>query len=85
MATIIESSPAPFASVPVDRITLDLVENGLVNARQQMDSLLFRTAMSPIIREQRDGFPVLTDRRGRLVVIGLKGLDRAAIEAAVKG
>ena len=25
------------------------------------------------------------DRRGRLVVIGLKGLDRAAIEAAVKG
>ena len=25
------------------------------------------------------------DRRGRLVVIGLKGLDRAAIEAAVRG
>ncbi|HVT51391.1 MAG TPA: GTP-binding protein, partial [Dongiaceae bacterium] len=25
------------------------------------------------------------DRRSRLVVIGLKGLDRAAIEAAVKG
>ncbi|MGH8598878.1 MAG: hydantoinase B/oxoprolinase family protein, partial [Gammaproteobacteria bacterium] len=67
MATVIESNTTPFNAVPVDRITLDLIENGLVNARQQMDSLLFRTAMSPIIREQRDGFPVLTDRRGRLV------------------
>ncbi len=67
MARIVESHPAPFESVTVDRITLDLVENGLINARQQMDSLLFRTAMSPIIREQRDGFPVITDRHGRLV------------------
>ena len=67
MATFLETNLAPFRTVPVDRITLDLVENGLINARQQMDTLLFRTAMSPIIREQRDGFPVLTDRVGRLV------------------
>jgi N-methylhydantoinase B len=67
MARLIETNPAPFNSVVVDRITLDLVENGLINARTQMDALLFRTAMSPIIREQRDGFPVLTDRSGRLV------------------
>ena len=67
MATVLETNLAPFRTVPVDRITLDLVENGLINARQQMDTLLFRTAMSPIIREQRDGFPVLTDRVGRLV------------------
>ncbi|MSR15966.1 MAG: hydantoinase B/oxoprolinase family protein [Gammaproteobacteria bacterium] len=67
MATIVESNPAPFNAVTVDRITLDLIENGLINARQQMDSLLFRTAMSPIIREQRDGFPVITNRHGRLL------------------
>ena len=67
MATLIESNREPFQTVEVDRITLDLVENGLVNARTQMDALLFRTAMSPIIREQRDGFPVITDRHGRLV------------------
>ena len=67
MARLIETNPAPFANTEVDRITLDLVENGLINARTQMDALLFRTAMSPIIREQRDGFPVITDRSGRLV------------------
>ena len=67
MARLIETNSAPFVTTPVDRITLDLVENGLINARTQMDALLFRTAMSPIIREQRDGFPVITDRLGRLV------------------
>ena len=67
MATLVETNNEPFKKVEVDRITLDLVENGLVNARTQMDALLFRTAMSPIIREQRDGFPVITDRSGRLV------------------
>jgi N-methylhydantoinase B len=67
MARIIESNSAPLKQVAVDRITLDLVENGLINARTQMDALLFRTAMSPIIREQRDGFPVITDRQGRLL------------------
>ena len=67
MAQLIETNAEPFAPVDVDRITLDLVENGLINARSQMDALLFRTAMSPIIREQRDGFPVITDRAGRLL------------------
>lgn len=67
MARLIEPNDRPFETVPVDPVTLDLIENGLVNARTQMDALLFRTAMSPIIREQRDGFPVITDRQGRLV------------------
>ena len=65
-AHIIESAPPTHTRVEVDPITLDLIENGLVNAREQMDAILFRTAMSPIIREQRDGFPVITDRDGRL-------------------
>ncbi len=66
-ATLIESTPRTFTRVPVDPITLDLIENGLVAAREQMDALLFRTAMSPIIRDQRDGFPVLTTHDGKLL------------------
>ncbi len=66
VATIIEETTSERVDVTVDPVTLDLIENGLVNAREQMDAILFRTAMSPIIREQRDGFPVLTDREGRL-------------------
>ena len=69
-ATIIETHPQahiPLPRVPVDPITLDLIENGLVAAREQMDALLFRTAMSPIIRDQRDGFPVITSRDGKLL------------------
>jgi N-methylhydantoinase B len=65
-AQIIETNHEPFTAASVDPITLDLIENGLVNAREQMDAVLFRTAMSPIIREQRDGFPMVTDRAGRL-------------------
>ncbi len=65
-ARIIESSELRVEKVEVDPVTLDLIENGLVNTREQMDAILFRTAMSPIIREQRDGFPVITDRDGRL-------------------
>jgi N-methylhydantoinase B len=66
-ATIIETNTRSFDKVAVDPITLDLIENGLVAAREQMDALLFRTAMSPIIRDQRDGFPVIATREGKLV------------------
>ena len=55
-ATIIEPNTRSFDKVAVDPITLILIENGLVAAREQMDALLFRTAMSLIIRDQRDGF-----------------------------
>ena len=33
-----------------------------------MDAVLFRSAMSPVIREQHDEFPMLTDPQGRMVV-----------------
>ena len=33
-----------------------------------MDAVLFRTAMSPVIREQHDEFPMITDPQGRMVV-----------------
>ena len=53
-AEIIESNPEAFRTVDVDPITLDIIENALRNARFEMDAVLFRTAMSPGIREQHD-------------------------------
>ena len=54
--------------VTVDPVTLDIIEGALKNARYEMDAVLFRSAMSPVIREQHDEFPMLTDPRGRMVV-----------------
>jgi N-methylhydantoinase B/oxoprolinase/acetone carboxylase alpha subunit len=78
MATIIESNPREFQPVDVEVVTLDLVENGLRNARQEMDEVLFRTALSPGIREQHDEFPLIADREGRMVV-GQFGLSVPAL------
>ncbi len=66
MANLIEPNQATFNVAEVDPITLDLIENGLTSTQTQMNALLFRAAISPLIREQRDGFPVITDRFGRL-------------------
>ncbi|SNY70120.1 hydantoinase B/oxoprolinase family protein [Paractinoplanes atraurantiacus] len=68
MARIVESSTEPLAATDVDPVTLDLVENGLRNARYEMDEVLFRTALSPGIREQHDEFPLIADPAGRMVV-----------------
>ena len=67
MATVIETNTTPWETVDVDAVTLDVIENAIQNARVQMDAILFRTAISTIIREQRDGFPVLTDRDGQML------------------
>jgi N-methylhydantoinase B len=53
---------------PIDVVTLDLIENALRNARHEMDAILFRSAMSPVIREQHDEFPMITDSDGRMIV-----------------
>jgi N-methylhydantoinase B len=52
----------------VDSITLDLIENALMNARFEMDSVVCRVSLSPVIREQHDEFPMICDTRGRMVV-----------------
>jgi N-methylhydantoinase B len=62
------TSEKPFGKVNVDPITLDVIESALRNARYEMDAVLFRTAMSPGIREQHDEFPLIADREGRMVV-----------------
>lgn len=66
-AKIITNDEA-FEPVDVDPITLDVIESALRNARYEMDAVLFRTAMSPGIREQHDEFPLIADREGRMVV-----------------
>ena len=68
MATIVETVTDPVEKGEVDPITLDLIENSLRNARYEMDEVLFRTALSPGIREQHDEFPLIADREGRMVV-----------------
>ncbi|MEM9048844.1 MAG: hydantoinase B/oxoprolinase family protein [Pseudomonadota bacterium] len=67
-AKVIEANPKPFPRVKVDPITLDIVENALRNARAEMDAVLFRTAMSPGIREQHDAFPMIANQEGKMVV-----------------
>lgn len=67
-AKIIEKHPRSFQRVQVDSITLDIIENALRNARAEMDAVLFRTAMSPGIREQHDAFPMIANHEGKMVV-----------------
>ena len=67
-ATIIQTNDRAFADVEVDTVTVDIIENALRNARVEMDTVLFRTAMSPGIREQGDCFPMIANHEGKMVV-----------------
>ena len=67
-AKIIQKNDTPFNRVDVEPITLDIIENALRNARTEMDAVLFRTAMSPGIREQHDAFPMIANSAGKMVV-----------------
>ncbi|MEI5668387.1 hydantoinase B/oxoprolinase family protein [Bosea sp. CCNWLW174] len=67
-AKIIQTNATPFDKVAVEPITLDIIENALRNARAEMDAVLFRTAMSPGIREQHDAFPMIANNDGKMVV-----------------
>ena len=67
-ANLIESNSSDFQEVDVDPVALDIIENALRNAREEMDAVLFRTAMSPGIREQHDEFPMIANREGKMIV-----------------
>ena len=67
-ATLKQSNNTPLETVAVDGVTVDIIENALRNAREEMDAVLFRTAMSPGIREQHDCFPMIANREGKMVV-----------------
>jgi len=55
-------------STTIDVGTLDLIENALLNARFEMDEVVRRAAMSPMIRVQHDEFPMICNARGQMVV-----------------
>lgn len=67
-ANIIQPNSTPLQKVDVDTVTLDIIENAMANARNEMDAVLFRTAMSPGIREQGDAFPMIANHEGKMVV-----------------
>jgi len=67
-AKIVETNTSLFERVDVDTVTVDIIENALSNVREEMDAVLFRTAMSPGIREQGDCFPMVANREGKMVV-----------------
>jgi N-methylhydantoinase B len=62
------AAPAPRQGRRLDTVSLDLIENALRNARHEMDAVLFRSAMSPVIREQHDEFPMICDAKGQMIV-----------------
>lgn len=66
-AKIIQSQPKPFISVPVDSVTLDIIDTGLRNALAEMDAELIRSAMSPSIRDQHDQHSMIATAEGKLV------------------
>jgi len=67
-ANLIQPNSKPFEKADVDTVTLDIIENAMANARNEMDAVLFRTAMSPGIREQGDAFPMIANHEGKMVV-----------------
>ena len=67
-ATLVQTNSKPFCLVPIDTVTIDIIESALRNARAEMDTVLFRTAMSPGIREQHDAFPMIANVDGKMVV-----------------
>ena len=67
-AQIIEGNKKPFKKAAIDAITLDIIESAIRNARFEMDATVFRTAMSPGIREQHDAFPLIANKDGKMVV-----------------
>src|ERR1700690_2775381 len=71
-------------SVKVDPITLDIIENALKNARFEMDGVVVRISLSPVIREQHDEFPMICNEGGQMVV-GQFGSYIPAIVEKVEG
>src|SRR5699024_4814813 len=67
-AKIVQTDHQPYQKTDVDPITLDIIKSALKNARFEMDAVLFRTAMSPGIREQHDTFPMIANDEGKMVV-----------------
>ena len=63
-----DQSPVIATDTTLDTVTVDIFENALRNARNEMDTLMTRTTMSPAIREQQDEFNVIAEPGGKMIV-----------------
>jgi N-methylhydantoinase B len=63
-----DSTPDFVGEHDVDQTTLDIIESTLSNTRYEMDRVVETTAISPVIREQSDQFPLIADAKGRMVM-----------------
>jgi N-methylhydantoinase B len=54
-------------SPSIQFVTFELIKGSIQSARQQMEALIDRTAMSPFMREKKDYFTAYFDRDGKLV------------------
>ena len=61
-----QTPPAPLPEITP--VTLEIIKGALRSAQSEMERLLQRTAMSPVIREKQDYFCGLFDREGRLLI-----------------
>ena len=59
----------------VDPVILQIVRGALTATLKEMEMVIERTAMSPVIREKADHFVGIYDRQGRIVDahIGMSG------------
>jgi N-methylhydantoinase B len=56
------------ATNAVDTVTLEIIENTLRMVRHEMDAVMFRASISPMIRETHDTYPLVADRNGLMLV-----------------
>ena len=61
------SALEPAIANRIDPVTLELIKGAIQSAREEMEALVDRTAMSPFIREKKDYFTAIFDRAGQLV------------------
>lgn len=78
----------------VDAVVLEIVRGALTSTVKEMEMVIERTAMSPVIREKADHFVGVYDRHGNMVeaLVGLSGarivdpiLERFATESMEPG
>jgi 5-oxoprolinase (ATP-hydrolysing) len=62
-----QAGPAGPAAERESPIVIDIIENAIKNIRREQDAVIFRAAMSTVIREEHDSFPLLSDDRGRML------------------
>ena len=70
--TITELEPRKAVARPsddeIDAVQIEIIKGALRSTQGEMEALLERTAMSPIIREKQDYFVGMFERTGRLLI-----------------